>query len=464
MSEFESPPTAVLAPVVLASPPARLRVATRRRLVRLRQVGRLAGPITVQMLSFTAMGVVDTLYVGWLGTGALAAVAFCAVTSHFLHAFGTGLLGGVRIAVSQSHGARREDAGHAAARQGLLLSVLLGVLVAAMAMFSEPLLRLLGAVGSMVELGARWLSIRLLAAPFWFGTLALGGWFQGRGDTRTPMRATLLANGLNIALDPVFIFGWGPLPALGVQGAALATFVGFAGGFVHLALHARRGLGAGALLERPAVSRIWRLGSPAGLRALFEVGAWMAFCAMLARVGETAMAAHLVVIRVVSVSFLPGHAVGEAAGVLVGQAVGAGRERHAVEAWTAGMALGVVVMGGFSVVFHLVPGLALAPFGLEPAVFSVALLLLQVAVVFQVFDAVAMVGLAALNGAGDTRFVMVACMLTGWLLKLPLGWLLAVEWGAGAPGAWWALTAEIVVLGAVVLVRLRGRTWLRQGS
>jgi MATE family multidrug resistance protein len=463
MSEFESPPLAVLAQAGRRPPAARLGVASRRRIVRLRQLGRLAGPITVQMLSFTAMGLVDTLYVGWLGTSALAAVAFCAVASHFLHAFGTGLLGGVRIAVSQSHGARDAQAGDAAASQGLVLSVLMGVLVACLALVAEPLLHALGAAAGTTELGARWLSVRLLAAPFWFGTLALGGWFQGRGDTRTPMRATLLANGLNIALDPVFIFGWGPLPALGVQGAALATFVGFAGGFVHLAAHARRGLGPSALVDRAAVARIWRLGSPAGVRALFEVGAWMAFCAMLARVGETAMAAHLVVIRVVSVSFLPGHAVGEAAGVLVGQAVGGGRERHAVEAWTAGMVLGVVVMGGFSVVFHLVPGLALAPFGLEPAVLSVALLLLQVAVVFQVFDAVAMVGLAALNGAGDTRFVMAVCMATGWLLKLPLGWLLAVEWGAGAPGAWWALTAEIVVLGAVVLLRLRGRSWLRQG-
>ncbi len=441
----------------------RLSLSQLRWLARLRQVARLAGPITVQMLSFTAMGLVDTLYVGWLGTGALAAVGFSAVASHFFHAYGSGMLAGVRIVVSQATGARQPAAGEAAARQGLLLSLAIGLPIMALALAAEPLLALFGASGEMLSLGGRWLGLRLLAAPFWFGTLALGGWFQGRGDTATPMRATLLANGLNILLDPLFIFGWGPWPALGIRGAALATVIGFAAGFLYLALRARAGLAGGRWLEPAALRRVLHLGNPSGVRALFEVGAWLAFSAMLAGVGEAAMAAHLVVIRVMSVSFLPGHAIGEAAGVLVGQAVGAGQERHARTAWTAAYALGLVVMGSFALAFLALPRLPLLPFGLSPEVMGVALELMFVAAIIQVFDAGAMVGLSALNGAGDTRFAMVLAVGSSWVIKLPLGYLLTVHLGWGAAGAWWALTAEVVVLFFATLARLRGRAWLQGG-
>lgn len=436
-------------------------VATRRRLVRVRQVARLAWPIAVQMLSFTAMALVDTLYVGWLGTAALAAVGLGAVASHFVHAFGTGLLGGVRVVVAQAHGAADGVAARDGGRVGLALAASLGVLTLPLAGLGGVILGLAGAEGEVLELATGWFGVRVLGAPLWFGTLALAGWFQGRGDTRAPMRATLVANAVNIALDPLYIYGWGPWPAMGVQGAALATVVGLAAGFVVLGLSARPALRGDGPLAWSVVRRLWRLGSPGGVRAVLEVGAWMVFASALARVGDSALAAHLVVIRVMSLSFLPGHAIGEATGVLVGQAVGRGRPAQARRAWRSGLFLGVLVMGLFSGVFLGVPGWLLAPFGLSPEVMDVAVGLLTIAALLQVFDAGAMVGLATLSGAGDVRVVMVLGVGTSWLVKLPLGLHLALDRGWGAAGAWWGLTAEVVVLFGVAAWRLRGDGWLR---
>ena len=180
---------------------------------------------------------------------------------------------------------------------------------------------------------------------------------------------------------------------------------------------------------------------------------------MLARVGEADLAAHVLVIRVVLVSFLPGLAIAEASGVLVGQAIGAGRIDEARDAWRAGLGLAVAVMATGGVAFLLFPTALLAVFDAEPAVVAIGRELLVVAAAFQVFDAIATVALMALNGAGDTRFTMVTNVAAAWLVKVPVGTALALGLGLGATGAWLGLTAEIVVLSVLWTWRVRGVRW-----
>lgn len=121
------------------------------------------------------------------------------------------------------------------------------------------------------------------------------------------------------------------------------------------------------------------------------------------------------------------------------------------------------VMAGCATVFWLVPGPLVAVFGAEPAVAGLAMELLAVAAVFQVLDAVAMTSLSALNGAGDTRFAMVASVLGTWLVKLPAAWWLAVGLGWGAWGAWIALTLEVAAVSVLAVWRLNGERWLTMG-
>ena len=426
-----------------------------------REVARLAWPIAIQMLSYTAMGLVDTLFVGQIGTAALAAVGLGSIVAHLVQGGGIGLVSGTRVLVSQRHGAEDLDAARAAAWSGLALAVGLSLVVPLAWGFLEPLLALLGAEGTVLGIAHDWVRVRVLAVPFLLASVALSAWFQGRGDTRTPMVSTLAANGVNIALDPLLVWGVGPLAGIGAVGTAAATVAGMAVGLLVLAVSARSSLGPRATWSRQSLRQVVALGAPIGARYLLEIGAFAAFASLLSSVGDAAMAAHIVVIRIASVSFLPGHAIGEAATVLVGQAVGAGSRLRARSAWWSSTVLATAVMGVFGVLFLVAPGLLTAGFGLEPEVAHIARELMRVGAVFQVLDAVAMVGLGALAGAGETGFTMRLGVAAAWLVKLPLGWALVTLAGLGAPGAWWGLTAEIAVVAIVVVVRVRRAAWAR---
>ena len=185
---------------------------------------------------------------------------------------------------------------------------------------------------------------------------------------------------------------------------------------------------------------------------------------MLARTGDIDLAAHVIVLRVVSVSFLPGFAIGEATSVLVGQALGAGTPRKALQAWRAGTRLGVAVRGACAFAFVLFPVAFIAPFGAEEAVTQLSVQLLVLAAMFQLFDAVAMVGQGVLNGAGDTRFVLWTSVGFSWVLNLPFALLFVQVWGLGATGAWVALLLERAGLAAVTVARLRSGRWLAVGA
>jgi MATE family multidrug resistance protein len=430
----------------------------------IREVFRLAWPILLSMLSYTMMGVADTLFVSRLGNASLAALGVAIPLTFLVLSFGLGLFGGLRVAVSQHTGAGRHDQVRRLAWQGLWLAGVLGGLLALLWPAGEILIRWMGAPDSAAGPASEYFAVRVLGTPAMFASIALKSWFEGRGDTRTPMVANVSANLLNVVLDPILIFGLGPMPVMGVRGAALATVLSMLFSALFLAWRCAEVLRSTPLAPDGALlGEVWRFGIPMGLRMALDVGAWVVFTAMLARLGEAQMAAHVIVIRIVSVSFLPGHAVGEATGVLVGQCVGAGRPDDARRSWRSGMLLALAIMGSGALVFLAFPGLLLSAFRPSPEVLALGRSLLLVAVGFQLLDAVAMVGQGALNGAGDTRFVMFTSVSAAWGVTVPLAYLLAFPLDLGVVGGWVGITAELLALAAVSVIRLRGSRWLKQG-
>ena len=425
-------------------------------------VWRLAWPIMVSMLSYTAMSVVDTLFVGQLGTAPLAAVGASASLVHLVMAFPQGLLGGVRVRVAHATGAGDADAARHAAWQGVWLALAFGGLAALLApWWSEAVLVLMGVGDEVARLGGEYVFVRVVGAPVLLMSSALSAWFQGRGDTRVPMVASVLGNLVNIGLDPILIFGMGPIPAMGVAGAAAATVVGLGTMVLVMAAVALRGLLLRPVgLRRAVLRQVWRVGAPQGAQFTLEVGSFTLFAAMLAWAGEAHLAAHVVVVRIILVSFLPCHALGQAAGVLVGQALGASSTARARQAvWLATLqAVGIMVVMG--AVFIAVPDLLTGAFGAEAEVQALARQVLLLYAAVQVLDAVAVVGLCSLSGAGDTRFVLVVTVGLAWFVKVPLAWALSVGLELGVLGAWLGLAGEFSVLAVIVSLRLRGRRWL----
>jgi len=418
----------------------------------------------VSMLSYTAMTVADSIYVGHLGTTPLAAIGISTSLIFTGTAFGMGLLSGMRVAVAKSTGAEDHDLARSYTWQGLWIAVTMGVFVAAFAPIGPWAFTLMGASDEIVPLASAYYGIRTLAAPLAFTSVALASYFQARGETKITMVAAVSANAVNIAVDPILIFGLGPIPEMGIHGAALATVLGMGLELAILAWVAAGRLRENAMLpDRDLLRPIWRVGAPIGLERLLDVGSFVLFAALLARAGEIHLAAHVIVVRIAMVSFLPGYAIAEASGVLVGQSIGARRPTQAREAHRSATHLSLVLMGVCGVVFVAMPDPLIRVFGANLAVVVIAREVLMLAALIQLFDALAMVALGSLAGAGDTAYVAKITVFASWFVKIPIAVSLILYADLGVLGAWLGIAAEILFLAAAGCWRIRGAAWL-EGS
>ena len=399
------------------------------------------------MLSHTVMGVVDTLMVAWLGTVEVAAVGLASTAFFALVCLGLGGLGGVRVVVAQALGrgddVRIRDAGW----QGVAVAAVLGILMIPLVWVCPGVMTFMTGGGPATAPATEYLEVRLWGAlPMLLSVGALA-WFEGRGETRVPMVVRILGNGINLSLNWVLIFGVGPFPELGVAGAAWGTVVAqLFQAVLALALLWRH---EAPRFTTRGLGELMRLGGPMGLQWALDVQCWAMFCALVARTGDVQMAAHTIVLRIVSVSFLPGHAFGDAASILTGQAHGAkawGAARRVVNTATW---VSAIFMGSIGLLFLIDPELLLSLFRPEHDVMALGVRLLTIAALFQVVDGVVMARQGALNGIGDTRFVMMASVGTSWGLLLPTAWFLCTAMGLGAVGAWMSLMLQLVALSVI---------------
>jgi len=422
-----------------------------------KEVAHLAWPLAVGMLSYTLMSLVDTLLMGHVSTAAQAGVGLATTFAFACMIFFRGLASGAQSLVAAADGARDSAKLRAAGSAGVWIGALSGLAATLLLLLSYR--AVLGWAVSDVDVAtscSRYLEVRAWGLPFallGFGCLA---GLQGIGETRTRMWVSLAGNLTNVGLDLVLIFGCGPIPAWGEAGAAVATVVSNALIALLYGLRYRQLFGS---LVRPGadvVRRALQVGLPSGCQGLVGVGAFLGMNLVLARTGAAHLAASEIVLRITSVSFLPGFGVGEAAGVLVGRYLGAGERRTAARAVHSARILAAVLMGLAGLVF-LTEGQWLASwFTRDPRVVTLAGRLMLFAAAFQVFDALAMVHLCALRGAGDTRFTLLLTILGGWGLLIPGAVVFGLLLGWGAPGAWLGLTCELAVIAAISGWRVRG--------
>ncbi len=420
----------------------------------IRKVMTLAWPVMLSMVSYSAMSAADAIFVGRLGTVSLGAIGLAVTTTWLFLALPHGLVRGIRVATSQAVGGERMATADALGWQAIWLSLGAGVLVGAASQLGHGVFSLLGATPEVAAEAWKYFSIRGLFAPVALLELSLTAWFEGRGDTKTPMRANVSANLLNIALGALLV------PIFGIAGAAWAGVISL--GFASLWLFAKAWpiLRVSSIRPRRALLALSsRFGMPIGVQRLLDIVAWTVLTGVLAGLGDAQLAAHVLAIRVLMVSFLPGMAIAEATGVLVGQSVGARQPEEARRAWKAGSIAATAVMSLGAVAFVAMPDLLMAPFHVEPSVATIARHLIWVAAAFQLLDALATVTYFALDGAGDTRFTLWASILMSWGVKLPLGVALATLTGLGAVGAWLGLTAEIAALLVLLAWRWRSGRW-----
>ncbi len=420
-----------------------------------RELIRLSWPITLSTLSYSLMTLVDTLLVGGLGAAQLAGVGLGGTAAFALLCFSFGLLRGVKTLVAQAVGAgKREEIGSYLAAAlvmagGIsLLTVVAGEIVA-------TLLTRISATAAAGEAAATYLRWRILGAPAVLAYVALREVRYAQGDARSPMRATVIANGVNIALAYTFIFHLD----LGVAGAGMATAIAHFVEVGVLALRQRehrdrlRGLQARHLRE------LWQVGLPTGIQFTLEIGAFSILAALIAALSEVQMAAHQIALQVIHFSFLPAYAVAEAASVLAGQAVGADRDELVLRVARIALWVTGIYTAAWTILLALGSPLIVAGFRSGDEVARYAVRLLHVAAVFQLFDGANIVARAVLRGAGDVKYAAWVGVISSWLFTPPLTWILGWKLGLGAFGGWLGLLAEIICGALLLWWRLERRTW-----
>jgi MATE family, multidrug efflux pump len=430
------------------------------------EVWRLAWPAICHQLLITMVFMADRALVGRVSPTALASLQISTTIAWTLLSLLAAVAIGCTALVSRlvGQGERREAA--LVVVVALRVAVVVGVAVSAVLLLADG--ALLSLVFPRVEPAVladaeAYLLVALPVLPLALLECVAAAALQAAGDTRKPLVVATIGNVLNLALSIVLIFGLGPIPALGVTGAALGSAVAF-GLQALLLLRALRGprsplpLREAAALPRAEARRVLRrlvsVTAPAAGERLVHHGGYLAFAAMIALLGATAMAANQALISVEALSYQTAEGFGVAAGALVGQRLGERRPERASLSLLAACGLAVLSLGLFSLLFLAAPRLLLGLFSDDPTVVAAGLEPLALAAATQPLMAFAVVAGMALRAAGATRTLLGTTLLCGVGVRLTVTWWLAIEHDMGLTGVWIGSTADWLVhallLGAVL--------------
>jgi len=429
----------------------------------LKAVLKLAVPVIAVQLGLMLMGVVDTMVVGRVSAVALAAVALGNLATMTISSFGMGVLFALDPLVSQAVGADDRAAIRRAVQRGMLIALLLSIPTGIALLPGRLVLPLLQQPAEVIPIAASYARIRILGLVPFFGFIVLRQTLQAMQNLRPIVLTTLVANVFNIVADYALVFGWGPVPALGPLGSAWATTGIRWVVFFVLMYIARRELGPVLWPPDPEIRRpralfnTLRIGVPIGVQIQLEFLIFGVVGLLMGRMGSVAMAAHQVAINLASLTFMVPVGFSAAASVLVGQAVGAGKDDELRKRISASLLCGAGFMSTTAVLFLLFPGELARLYTNVEGVVALAALLIPIAGVFQIFDGIQAVSGGILRGMGDTRAPMLINIAGFWLCGLPVSLYLAFGRHDGPEGLWRGLVAGLGAVAFLLLLRILSR-------
>ena len=420
----------------------------------LRQLVRLAAPLAAAQAGSQIMTLVDLAVLGRLGARELGAAGLANANFFTVSVIGMGLILGVDPMISQAFGAGDPARARHVLWQGVWLSVgatLVLSIPLGCASLVVPHLGMVNGVGHLATVFILWRSLGL--APLLL-FLVVRAYLQAQHITRPMVVAMLAGNVINFLLDLLLVFGWGPIPPLGVAGAAISTDIGTVLQLAIVAWEVRR------IRVEADRSPVWReirtairVGLPTGLQMGMEIGIFAFVGVLAARLGTLAVAAHQLVLSLVSLPYTIALGVANAASVRVGLAVGAGDRERTRAAGFAALLAAATWMSFAALVLALAPRAVARLVTNQLDVVAAAVPLLFVGAVFQLSDGIQVVATGALRGAGDTHFAFAANFVAYWLIALPIALFLGFTQGMGVVGMWWGLCAGLAAVATLLFLR-----------
>lgn len=430
-----------------------------------RAVALLAIPMVLEMAGESAFAVTDAFFVARLGGEALAAVGLTESVLEIIYAIAIGLSMSTTAMVARRFGEKNERAAARTAVQAIAVGIATSIILGAAGVIWAPqLLRMMGATPETVEIGSTYTRVM-------YGTMGVivllhlnNAIYRGAGDAAMAMRSVWLANGINIVLDPLLIFGLGPFPELGLTGAAVATMIGRGTGVAYQFWGFSRGrrlrIGASDVrLDPQIVRRLLRISRGGVGQLLVSQASYIGLIRILAGYGTAVLAGYVVAIRVVIFVIMPAWGLSNAAATLVGQNLGARKPERAERAVYVTGAWNMVFMAVITVLFVTFASEIIAPFIAEPESHAAGTSALRIISYGYVFYAWGMVMLQAFNGAGDTATPTKLNFVIFWLFQLPLAWILARTLGLGPVGVYWAIAIAYSLSAVVGILLFRRGRW-----
>ena len=424
----------------------------------------LAIPMMLEMTMESLFALVDAFFVGGLGKAAIATVGLTESVLSIIYAIALGISMAATAIVARRIGEKDTEGAARAAVQAVYLAMGFSALVSAAGiLYSREILQLMGADAGMVSSGHGYTKIALASNFVIVFLFLINGIFRGAGEASIAMRSLWLANILNIFLCPLLIYGLGPVPALGLEGAAIATTIGRGAGVAYQVYHLCSGKKLIAIAWRhlkprwEVILKMVSLASGGTLQFLIGSASWLFLIRIISQFGEDALAGYTFAIRVIIFAILPAWGLANAAATLVGQNLGAGEpERAEKSVWKAAY-MNMIFLGIVSVIFIILAPQIMRIFTRDAAVLATGIKGLRLMSVGYVFYAFGMVMSQSFNGAGDTRTPTLINLFGFWVLQIPLAWMLAVMFKWGPDGVFTAIVmAESVIAVTAIIIFKRG--------
>ncbi|MFE4524254.1 MATE family efflux transporter [Cytobacillus firmus] len=433
---------------------------------RLKIITTLAIPAVIENFFQTILGFVDTYFVSKLGLVEVSAVGVtnAVLAIYFALFMAIGVAANVRIA--NFLGANLPEKARHISQQSLVLAILFGLLTGVITLFfAEPLLKLMGIESNVLDAGS--LYFRIVGIPSIFMSLmfVLSAILRGAGDTKTPMKISIIVNIVNAVLDYVLIFGILFIPEMGIVGAALSTVFARVIGSIALIYYLNRSKVLAFRmdywkLDKVHLMELTTLGAPAAGERLVMRAGQIVYFGFVVALGTNAFAAHQIAGNIEVFSYMIGYGFATAATILVGQQVGAGNLDEARRYAKLTTILTLASMSVLGAMLFFLGEWAGRFFTEDQEVVRNIGTALKISGVFQPFLAVLMVLTGAFQGANNTKFPMYLTAIGMWAVRTLLVFLLGIKLGWGLAGVWIAIGIDIAFRAVVLVIQFQRGKWM----
>ncbi|WP_339721213.1 MATE family efflux transporter [uncultured Paraglaciecola sp.] len=426
----------------------------------------LSVPMVLEMMMESVFAITDIFFVSALGPAAISVVGLTEAVITLLYAVAIGLGMAVTATVARRVGEKNIAGANQVAVQTIWIG--LGVALAVGipgSIYAVDILHLMGATEDVAIMGHGYTAVMLGGCVSILFLFLFNAIFRGAGDAKIAMKSLWLASGINIVLDPILIFGWGPFPEMGLTGAAVATTIGRSIGVMYQLYHLFSISGKIQLyihklqLDLAVIVGILKVSLGGVLQFLIATASWVFLVRIVSHFGSDAVAGYTIAIRIVMFTMLPAWGLSNAAATLVGQNLGAKQATRAeVSVWTI-TKYNLAFMLTVALAFYFFSANIISLFTDSKSVIEYGTQCLQFVAYGYGFYAVGMTLVQAFNGAGDTMTPTVINFVCYWLLQIPMAYWLAISLKIGPAGVFAAIPLASLFIAFLAFIVFRKGRW-----